>query len=546
MQGNSPWDYPYYDEYDDFDEGYSCYNDSYPESTDGGFFGCFRRFAGLFKRRKHLVNDTVSIPRPSRYGRHGYSLETQLRDTVGTTLEMQAMCMAPIQSRGQRVLLETHRKLEESYERTNIRVLQRAIRRKSSKNCQLPIVQPYAKWEFINETPAQKKLAKAKLDETEVNDLVEVVSRGLGEEHITQTIIRMGCREEALDLWRDSKEDEERETKWAAYPAKTHSVIKKIEDDEEGKFEWERQLLPLLVNSDEIEEGWGNIALDPESQKVITQITSPSEANVQAYGILKHSRIGGALLYGVPGTGKTHLARILARESKSVMVCASAAELVNMYIGESEKAIKGLFNLGRMLAPCTIFIDEADALFRQRSPEHSEWQRSQMNQLLLEMDGLRKSKTPPFVLLATNYPSEIDQAVLRRVPSRIHLGLPSKEARLQIWKICLTDETLGADIDLDYLASKSKGYSGSDIQTVCVQAALICGDFVEEGEEKKRLLKKAHFENAFQRTPPTVSQKALDEIKAFAQEFDPQALETITKESIEGVGGLSGVQHMYM
>ena len=556
-RSQSPWFYPDYDEYDRYDrydrydEVNSYDDDSYFEPADGNFLGCLKGFARLFKRREILDEDGSDFHRPRRHGRHDFSQEAQLRDTLDTALEMQVICMAPIQSRAQRVLLETNRKLEKSFERSNIRLLQRSIRHKSPKNCQFPMVQPHAKWDFLDETPAKKKLAKALLDETEVNNLVDIISRDLGEEHIKQTIIRMGRREEALDLWRDSKEDERRETKWSAFPTRTQSVIKKIEDDEEGDFEWERRLLPLLINTDEIEEGWGNIALDPESKKAITQITSPPETNIQAYGVLKHSRIGGALLYGGPGTGKTHLARILARESKAVMVSASAAELVNMYIGESEKAIKALFNLGRMLAPCTIFIDEADALFRHRSSENSEWQRSQINQLLLEMDGLKKSKNPPFVLLATNYPSEIDHAVLRRVPSRIHLGLPSQDARVQIWKICLRDETLDPDVDLNYLASKSKGYSGSDIQTVCVQAALMCDEFIEgegegEGKEKKRLLKKAHFEKAFQRSPPTVSQRALDEIKAFAKEFDPQALETISKENIEGIGGLSGVQYMYM
>ena len=111
------------------------------------------------------------------------------------------------------------------------------------------------------------------------------------------------------------------------------------------------------------------------------------------------------------------------------MICASAANIENKYVGETEKAIQGLFSLGRMLSPCTIFIDEADALFRSRKPDDRGWERSQMNQLLYEMDGLKKSKSPPFVPLATNFPRELDHAVLRRVPSRIHIGLPSPEAR---------------------------------------------------------------------------------------------------------------------
>jgi SpoVK/Ycf46/Vps4 family AAA+-type ATPase len=90
--------------------------------------------------------------------------------------------------------------------------------------------------------------------------------------------------------------------------------------------------------------------------------------NLLAYGILRASRFRGALLYGPPGTGKAHLARALVRESKVVTISASGADLVNKYVGDTEKAIKGLFGLAKMLAPSIIFIDEADALFRCRGP----------------------------------------------------------------------------------------------------------------------------------------------------------------------------------
>jgi SpoVK/Ycf46/Vps4 family AAA+-type ATPase len=146
------------------------------------------------------------------------------------------------------------------------------------------------------------------------------------------------------------------------------------------------------------------------------------------------------------------------------------------------------------------------------------------------MDGLKISKTPPFVLLATNFPRDLDHAVLRRVPSRIYIGLrlPPKGDRVQIFKICLKDEVLGADVDFEYLGQKSWRYSGSDIKSVYVQAALICDTFVS-GDDQRRLLKQMHFEKAFQRSPATVSKSFLAGIKAFAKEFDPTALEKMVQ-----------------
>jgi hypothetical protein len=272
-----------------------------------------------------------------------------------------------------------------------------------------------------------------------------------------------------------------------------------------------------------VEEGWSDIQLDPEVEETIKQIVDqPANTGRAAYGILKKGRIGGALLYGPPGTGKTHLARVLARECQATMISASAADIENKYVGETEKAIKGLFNLARMLAPSIIFIDEADALFHARGPGDRSWERSRTNQLLTEMDGLIKEKTAPFVLLATNFPRQLDHAVLRRTPSRLHIGLPSFKGRKKIFAICLREETVHDDVDWESLSRKTRGYSGSDIQTVCVQAALICqASPTDVDAQGIRILKSAHFDKALLRSAPTVSAAVLSQIREFAKEYDP-------------------------
>ncbi|KAL8737155.1 MAG: hypothetical protein Q9181_001973 [Wetmoreana brouardii] len=193
--------------------------------------------------------------------------------------------------------------------------------------------------------------------------------------------------------------------------------------------EWEQRFLDLLINPNDVGEGWSEVALDPDVKEAIRQlIHQPANTSMHSYGILKRGRIGGALLYGPPGTGKTHLARVLARESKAITICVSAADVENEYGGETERAIQGLFNLERMLSPCTILLNEADALFRSR-----------------------------------NFSRELDKAVLRRVPSRIHIGLPSLKARQQIFQICLAEETLHPDFDLRHIVNGSQGYPDWDL-----------------------------------------------------------------------------------
>ena len=454
-----------------------------------------------------------------------FSESTVIR-AVGRNPRKEAICIVPSENRSQRNLFSTHKKLEESCEQGNVRLLQRAIRQICPELRNLPIAQPLADWGFLD-TPTKDKLVKHQLCGEQVIDLVSSLKKDSTEQDVKEAVIRLGRREKAIDDWCDNIEGGGT-SKRSALPLNARNVIKKVEQN--YRYEWERRFLSLLINPDDVEEGWSKIALEPEVKEAIVQlIQQPALTGLREYGILERGRIRGALLYGPPGTGKTHLARVLARESKAIMICVSAADLTIKWVGDTEKAIRGLFNLARMLSPCTIFIDEADALFRLRKDSDHSWERSQMNQLLYEMDGLKKSKTPPFVILATNYPSQLDHAVLRRVPSRIHIGLPSSDARQKIFEICLEGEKLHTDVNAKKLADMARGYSGSDIETVCVQAALICDTVVGDGDTR-RLLKHSHFEKAFKRSASTVSQVGLAEIEAFAKSFDPMALDHMERQ----------------
>ena len=202
-------------------------------------------------------------------------------------------------------------------------------------------------------------------------------------------------------------------------------------------------------------------------------------------------------------------------------------------MGQTEKSIKAVFNLARMVSPAMIFVDEADALLRGRKSQDHAHHRIAMNQLLQEMDGLNKSMTAPFVLISTNFPRDLDHAVLRRVPRRIYIGLPSQAQRVKIFRICLKEEAVADDVDLVWLAKLSRGFSGSDITTICVQAALFC-DTSDEGG--RRIIQKKHFRKAFRKCTTSVSKMSLAAIQGFAKEFDPATYEKLAKQGSEAVG----------
>lgn len=282
-------------------------------------------------------------------------------------------------------------------------------------------------------------------------------------------------------------------------------------------------------------------------KQAITQMLDLASSNPdQQAGILRHSRINGVLLYGPPGTGKTHLARVLAHEYGAVMIHVSAAELENKYVGETEKAIKGLFNLGAMVYPSIIFIDEADSLFRKRQPDDYDWTRSRLNTLLAQTDGLIKNRRQPFLLIATNHPGDLDEAILRRVPSRLYIGLPSASARESMLNIFLREEELDSELRLRDIAARTTGFTGSDLHTVCVQAALI-GQAEQRkhgGEQTKRVLKHAHFEEALERCGPTVSDSAMEAIRVFAEKFDPSAVSRLGSSRKSGSVGAAPSKHV--
>lgn len=219
------------------------------------------------------------------------------------------------------------------------------------------------------------------------------------------------------------------------------------------------------------------------------------------YGVLAKEKILGVLLHGPPGTGKTLLAKAVAKEAHAVFLHVSGADYLSKWIGEDEKLVRAVFSLARKLDPCVIFIDEADSVFRQRQSDDSEYRRDVISQFLLEWDGVKGSGKGGFIMAATNRMGDIDPAILRRLPRRVFVGHPSAEDREAILRIHLKDETLDPDVDLEKLARLTVSYTGSDLKSLCVAAAMAAVyDIVQDAELKRTERKKSRRKRASRRT----------------------------------------------
>jgi AAA+ superfamily predicted ATPase len=181
---------------------------------------------------------------------------------------------------------------------------------------------------------------------------------------------------------------------------------------------------------------------------------------------------GGLLLYGPPGCGKTFLARAVAGEMGASFISLSITDVLNMWIGSSERNLHELFQSARGHAPCVLFLDEIDALGHKRSQLNSSSMRTVVNQLLTELDGVDGNNDGVFVLAATNAPWDIDSALRRpgRLDRTVLVLPPDKAARAAILQYHLRDRPV-AGIDLGKVADATEHYSGADLAHVCETAA---------------------------------------------------------------------------
>ena len=219
---------------------------------------------------------------------------------------------------------------------------------------------------------------------------------------------------------------------------------------------------------------------------IVLPITEPSKLKI--VGI---SKAVGVLLYGPPGCGKTLLAKAVANEAKANFISIKGPELLNKYVGESERAIRSLFIRAKNSSPCIIFFDELDALVPKRSQENNNSSERVVNQLLTEMDGLEDRKQI-FIIAATNRPDIIDPAMLRpgRLDKLLYVPLPDHNDRCSILETITKNLKLDQDIELGQINGdkRMEGFSGADIAALVREAQLHALKRLNE-KEKERIKK---------------------------------------------------------
>ena len=225
----------------------------------------------------------------------------------------------------------------------------------------------------------------------------------------------------------------------------------------------------------------------------------------------------GILLYGPPGTGKTLLAKAVAKESEANFIQVKGPSLLSMWVGESEKGVRKIFERARQVAPCVIFFDEIDSLAGKRGIEHGQKVTERvLNQLLAEMDGI-EDLSNVIVIGATNRPDMLDSALLR--PGRFDKILlttsPSKEGREEIFKIHTKNMPLAKDVNVKKIIDQTEGFVGADMEALVRESAMLT---LRENIDSKEV-KMKYFEEALKKTSASVSKTDIDKYKRIEQQY---------------------------
>ncbi|MEE6209942.1 CDC48 family AAA ATPase [Salarchaeum sp. III] len=239
----------------------------------------------------------------------------------------------------------------------------------------------------------------------------------------------------------------------------------------------------------------------------------------------------GVLLYGPPGTGKTLLAKAVANEANSNFISVKGPELLNKYVGESEKGVREVFEKARSNAPTVVFFDEIDSIAGQRGGNMSDSGVGErvVSQLLTELDGIEDLEDV-VVVATTNRPDLIDSALLRpgRLDRHVHVPVPDEDARRAILSVHTRNKPIADDVDLDEVASRTDGFVGADLEALVREATMnATREFVnsvgpEEAAESVGNVRVTmdHFDAALDEVGASVDEEVREQYEEIEQRFE--------------------------
>jgi len=263
---------------------------------------------------------------------------------------------------------------------------------------------------------------------------------------------------------------------------------------------------------------WEDIGGADEAKQELKEAVEWPLQNSVAFERLGIKPPTGVLLYGPPGTGKTLLAKAVANESKANFILVNGPELMSKWVGESEKAVRKIFEKARQTSPSIIFFDEIDSLVPKRgaNSDSSGVTEKVVNQLLTEMNGLQEMKDV-VVIGATNRPDLLDSALLRpgRFDRIVLVSVPDAKSRKDIFKLHTKRMPLSKDVKVEELVLKTEGYVGADIESVCREAAMLA---LRE-DMTARDVKMKYFTEALKKVRPSASKDIEKTYAEFNENF---------------------------
>lgn len=270
---------------------------------------------------------------------------------------------------------------------------------------------------------------------------------------------------------------------------------------------------------------WEDIAgLEKAKQALLEMVILPTKRKDLFTGLRKPAR--GLLLFGPPGTGKTMLAKAVASESQATFFNVSASSLTSKWVGEGEKLVKTLFMVAISRQPSVIFMDEIDSIMSTRTTNENEASRRLKSEFLVQFDGVTSNSDGLVIVIgATNKPQELDDAVLRRLVKRIYIPLPDASVRRQLLKHRLKGKAFSLpDGDLERLVRDTEGYSGSDLQALCEEAAMmpireLGANILSVKANQVRGLRYGDFQAAMTVIRPSLQKSKWEELEKWNQEF---------------------------